>query len=132
MSPPKREFVPEPPYPWSFDYVASRLHMRPRTLRDVLRNVEKANPGVRFYTRYLKRRKIFDREEYDRLKEAIECLSNSGKGAGPGTSVAPSEASLCTRAQKLIAESMPNRSGSSARRNCSNVVALEPARQQHS
>ncbi len=132
MSPPKREFIPEPPYPWSFDYVAWRLHMKPRTLRDKIKAVQKANPGVRFYTCYLKRRKVFYREEYDRLKEAIECLSNSGKGAGLGTSVAPSEASLFTRAQKLIAESMPSRSGSSARRNCSNVVALEPARQQHS
>lgn len=122
----------EPPYPWSLKYVAFRLHMAERTLRDVLRNVEKANPGGRFYTCYLRRRKVFHREEYDRLKEAIECLSNSGKGAGPGTSVAPSEASLFTRAQKLIAESMPNRSGSSAKRNCSNVVALEPARQRHS
>ncbi len=122
----------EPAFPWSVEYVAERLHMRPRTLRDKLKAVEKANPGVRFYTCYLRRRKVFYREEFEGLKEAIECLSNSGKGAGLGTSVAPSEASLFTRAQKLIAESMPNRSGSSAKRNYSNVVALEPARQRHS
>lgn len=122
----------EPPEPWSVEYVAGRLHMRPRTLRDKVKAAQKANPGVRFFTCYLSRRKVFYREEYDRLKEAIECLSNSGKGAGLGTSVAPSEASLFTRAQKLLAENMPSRSGLSARRNCSNVVALEPARQRHS
>jgi hypothetical protein len=79
--------------------VAGRLHKSPRWMQDFLRN----NP----FGRMAGRTRLFTEADVTALIEALPCPSNSSSVTGhpAGISAAPSEASLWTRAQRLLTES---------------------------
>ena len=79
--------------------VAGRLHKSPRWMQDFLRN----NP----FGRMAGRTRLFTEADVAALIEALPCPSSSLSATAPhsGISAAPSEASLWTRAQKLLTES---------------------------
>src|SRR5580704_1528397 len=85
-----------PPKFYTLDEVAARLRVSRRTLQDHLR--------VHPYGRRLGRRRLFSESEIQQLYEALPCPSNSTENAAAptGTSAAPSEASLWTRAAALL------------------------------
>lgn len=90
---------------YTIQEVASSFRVKPRKLRDFL----KAYP----YYRKLGRVYLFTEADVHQLYGALECPSDlsAGMGLRTGTSAAPSEASLWTKAQALLTEKPPKRSG---------------------
>src|SRR5262249_57779243 len=89
---------------FTLDEVAERFRVSRRTLQDFLRD----HP----YYRNLGRRKLFTEADITRLYEALPCPSSSTESeeAPTGTSAAPSEASLWTRAVELLKDQQRRRS----------------------
>ncbi len=103
-----------------------------KTFRGRLRILEAANPGVEYYLR-LGRSKIFNKDHQARFEEALRCSSSCGGREGEiCTSVAPSEARLYMKAQKLLTNAEPTKFESSGKRNSSTVVSMERGRRQRS
>lgn len=119
----------EPAFPWLDVYAAARLFMKPRAFRDLCKRIEAENPRVRI------RRKpgknwILTREDWNTLLELLPCPSSFSDAAPCGGSAAQSEASLYTKAQKLINDPPPKKSASSAREKSSVVPFTAPPPQQ--
>ena len=119
----------EPAFPWLDIYAAERLFMKPRAFRDLCKRIEADNPGVRI------RRKpgknwILTREDWNTLLELLPCPSNYSDAAACGGSAAQSEASLYTKAQKLINGPRPKKSASNVRQKSSVVPFTAPPRPQ--
>src|SRR5215475_14649668 len=89
---------------FTLEEVAERFRVSRRTLQDYIRR----HP----YYRTLGRRKLFTEADITRLYEAMPCPSNSTENAEAptGTSAAPSEASLWTRAAALLIDQPRRRS----------------------
>ena len=89
---------------YTLEEVADRFRVSRRTMQELV----KKHP---FY-RVLGRRKLFSEADISALYGALPCPSNLHEGTDhrSGTSVAPSEASLWTKAQALFKERQPKRS----------------------
>ncbi len=87
--------------------VAERLHKSTRWMQDFLRQ----NP----FGRMAGRTRLFTEADIAAIIEALPCPSSSSSATAPqtGTCVAPSEASLWTKAQRLGTTSKPKRPGRS-------------------
>src|SRR4051812_45184364 len=111
---------------YTIDEVAQRFRVSRRTMQDLVRLYP-------FY-RLAGRRKLFSEADIGKLYEALPCPSKSSAGteALTGTSGAPSEASLWTRAQALTTGGRRKRSVSSAKPNSSTVVSLDDVRPRRS
>jgi excisionase family DNA binding protein len=108
---------------YTLDEVAERFRVSRRTMQGFV----KEHP----YYRVIGRRKLFTEEDILALAEKLECPSSSSDATAlhSGTSAAPSEASLWTRAQRLLTKQPPKRSGrkgsgNSHKDRCSVVVPL--------
>ncbi len=119
----------EPLRPWSEEYQAERLHIRPRTLRAKLKEIE-ARFGVRPFHNVTKNRRVYHEDDSRQLQEALQWLSSSSSGdaARSGTSAAPSVDRLYSRARKLLTEPSPRMSASNAKVRSCNVVSMGPRR----
>jgi len=84
--------------------VAQKLHKSPRWLHDFLKKYP--------YYRKAGRTKLFSETDIQMIYEALPCHSSSLKeNHHIGTSAAPSEVSLWMKAQALLTEKQPKRSG---------------------
>jgi hypothetical protein len=108
---------------YTMEEVAERFRVSRRTMQDFIKDYP--------YYRVLGRRKLFTDQDILALAEKLECPSNSSADTArpSGTSGAPSEASLWTRAQRLLTEkrqkpSGRNGNGNSRRAPSSVVVPL--------
>src|SRR5262245_39648860 len=96
--------------------VAQKFRVSERTLREFLKEYP-------FY-RKLRGRRLFTHSDINQLYEALNCPSNSRSAATPGTSTAPSAASVSARLRALLTERRQKRSASSAKAKSSNVVSM--------
>src|SRR5262245_66475107 len=96
--------------------VAQKFRVSERTLREFLKQYP-------FY-RKLRGRRLFTVSDIHQLYEALQCPSNSKSAAIPGTSTAPSEASVSARLRALLTERQQRRSASNAKPKSSNVVSM--------
>ncbi|PJK29925.1 hypothetical protein CVT23_09145 [Minwuia thermotolerans] len=104
------------------------LRVSRRWMQDFL----KAHPEIRVMR--AGRHYRFDESDIRAIKEAMRCRSSSPGAAGrkTGTSAAPSEARLYSRAQELLTAPSRNRSGSGAKAKSNTVVSMAPRRQRRS
>src|SRR5262245_32760414 len=96
--------------------VAQKFRVSERTLREFLKQYP-------FY-RKLRGRRLFTASDIHQLYEALQCPSNSRSAAPPGTSTAPSEASVSARLRALLTERRQKKSVSRERTNSCNVVSM--------
>lgn len=111
------------PFPWSDEYAASRMHMKPRAFRELCGKVER-DTGLTV-RRKAGRYYVLTERDWNTLMEAIACHSSSTNEETSGTCAAPSAASQLEKARSLVTGSSPRKSASSAKRKSSNVLYME-------
>src|ERR1700722_347334 len=99
--------------------VAARLHKSPRWLQSYLREQP--------FGRMAGRTRLFTESDILALIESLPCPSSSlsATAQSPGTSAELSEASLWTKAQRLLTKPSPKRSGRSASGKSSRARSAE-------
>ena len=122
----------DPAFPWPFAYAARRLHVKRRTLNELCKKIESDHPGIRI-RRFVGRECILTQSDWEMLLESLPCSKSSNDPeARTCTSAAPSEASLSMKAQRLLNEGSPRKSGSKGKRKSLTVLSMERRRRQHS
>src|SRR3546814_729538 len=111
---------------YTMEEVAAHLKVSRRVLQDLIKEFP--------YYRRAGRRKLFTAEDINEIVRRLPCRSSStGAGIPPTTtSGALSEASLWTKAQKLLTAPPRKPSGSRGKRSSCYVASMAEARRQRS